>query len=521
MLETIEENYEFDFVLGKWLVNSSSIELIEELALFYSTHYGVWSNNAPYSKGKQIRLSSDKLKDWLDNDMSELWTVRFEKELVGYAIVLRGKSGSNENVIWVTQFVIHENHRNMGVGKYLLFRIWGFSSFFAWGLLTANPYAVRALEKATRRRCEPARIKRNGQQLFNFGKNNVCYVDNEKVKEVTDKTSKINTNFFVDHSELNTMLSNITSKDNPWLLGQLDEGWEWFAFTFSDQQPIELSSSEIEAMMRASDRIARDAYSRMPMDDSSHKWSSHTKNEIDYIINECNILLNYDILDVGCGMGRHSLELSRRGYKVTGIDYTKELIDSAIKRAENESLNTKFKVSDILNSDIFPIKSFDCILCLYDVIGSYTDNSKNIKIITKISSLLKKGGKTIISVMNLDLTEHIAKNKFNIEESTSELLALPASNTMEESGNVFNPDFFLIDKKTKVIYRKEVFSVGNRYPIELIVRDRRFYMEDIVKMCEKENLKVLKKRFVNAGWQNDYQSREPKAKEILLICEKQ
>ncbi len=520
MIENIEDNYKFDFVVGKWSLESSSKLLIKELADFYSSHYGVWSKNAPYSQGKQVRLSSDKLVEWLDNEMSELWTVRYKEKLVGYAIVLRGKSGSKEKVIWVTQFVIHTNYRNKGIGKHLLFRIWGFSSFFAWGLLTANPYAVRALEKATRRRCDPSRIKRNAQQLFNFGVNNVSYVKSNTVKETSDNTSKIQTDFFVDHSDIGSMMANISSVEKPWLLGQLDEGWEWFAFTFSDQHPIELTSEEVEAMLNASDKIARDAYARMPMDATSHKWASHSENEVEYTIRECDISVNDRILDVGCGMGRHSLELSRKGFDVTGIDYAKELIGIAKKKASNESLNAKFIVSDIIDSEIFPINSFDCILCLYDVIGSYADNSKNRRIITQISSLLKKGGKAIISVMNLELTEHIVKYRFNIKESSAELLTLPASHTMENSGNVFNPEFLLIDEETKVIYRKEVFSFGAKYPTELIVRDRRFYMSDIVKMCEDENLKVTQKRFVNAGWQKDYENTDRKAKEILLICEK-
>lgn len=521
-MNNFEEIYSFDHLPGKWVVSSDS-RLIDELVSLYSNHYGKWSSNSPdpSMKGKRIRLSAEKLKQWLNNDIAEVWIVRHNVELVGYAVVLRGKSGSKEKIIWVTQFVIHENHRNKGVGKALLFRVWGFSSFFAWGLLTANPYAIRALEKATRRRCEPSRIKKNMQQLLNFGVENIHYVKAVENMDISNDSSRLDTRFYVDHSDIGERLNKITSEEKPWLLGELEEGWEWFAFTFSDQLPIELSQMEIEFMLKASDKMAKEAYTRMPMNDDNHKWASHTKDEVDYIISHCKLHGNSKIIDIGCGMGRHSIELSRKGFNVLGIDYAQELIDVANKKAMQESLNVEFKIHDVVDNsteEFFEPFSYDCALCLYDVIGSYTDNEKNDVIVSRISSSLKKGGMAIISVMNLYSTEQNAKNKFEINNSTKELLALAVSNIMEGSGNVFNPDYYLVDTQTKIVYRKEVFNNSNRYPIELIVRDRRFYMNDIIKMCETFGLRIIEKRFVNAGWSKDLD--ESVAKEILLVCEK-
>jgi len=513
------DKYLFEYNLGNWVV--STHDKLEELASFYSEHYGVWSENSPFNKGKKISLSANKIKEWLNNDISELWTVRDNGELVGYAIALKGISGSNEKLIWVTQFVIHTDYRNIGIGKRLLFSIWGFSSFFAWGLVTANPFAVRALEKATRRRCEPIRIRKNSQQLLNFGKNYVNYIDNDTDKCVTESTSKIDTNFFVDHSDLVNMLAKTTDENKPWLLGSIEEGWEWFAFTFNDQLPIELSTSEIEIMLNASDSIAQEAYNRMLMGNATHRWTDFTSLEVDYVISQCNLTSKDAILDVGCGMGRHTIELCKRGFNSTGIDYAHGLIESATSKAKDENVNARFVLGD-LSSTTIDIEStnYDCIICLYDVIGSYADNFKNIQILKNLTKLLKTGGFAVISVMNLHLTESIAKHKFSLSKSSKELLALAASDTMETTGNIFNPDYFLIDEDTKIIYRKEVFSCGNSFPKELIVRDRRYYMDEIVEMCTDAGLEVIAKRYVGAGWQNDYELNHNKAKEILLTCRK-
>ena len=164
------------------------------------------------------------------------------------------------------------------MGKTLLFSIWGMSNHFAWGLVTASPYAVRALEKATRRRCLPARIKRNNRKLQQLGCEHVRYINEQTRTDVDPARSCIQTDFYLDHSDLGTMIARVTSDEKPWLLGSLPEGWEWFAFTFSDQDQIVLNSEEIASMLEASDQITKQAYARMTLDDD-HLWAGHTVKE--------------------------------------------------------------------------------------------------------------------------------------------------------------------------------------------------------------------------------------------------
>jgi hypothetical protein len=97
-------------------------------------------------------------------------------KLVGYAIAVQTKLPYHGIISWVTQLVVHDAHRHQDVGKTLLFTIWRFTNHFAWGLLTANPYAIRALEKATRRRCQPRRIKKHLEPLMKIGPKVAPYI---------------------------------------------------------------------------------------------------------------------------------------------------------------------------------------------------------------------------------------------------------------------------------------------------------------------------------------------------------
>jgi hypothetical protein len=74
---------------------------------------------------------------------------------------------------------------------------------------------------------------------------------------------------------------------------------------------------------------------------------------------------------------------------------------------------------------------------------------------TSIYQSLKKNGMAVISVLNRELTDSIAIG--NVLKEPDKLLALPASNIMQSSGNIFNPKYFLLDVDTGVVYRKERF----------------------------------------------------------------
>ncbi len=62
-------------------------------------------------------------------------------------------------------------------------------------------------------------------------------------------------------------------------------------------------------------------------------FTTGTLGECDFIENELNFNKSLKILDVGCGTGRHSIELTRRGYSVTGIDLSESMLAFAREKA--------------------------------------------------------------------------------------------------------------------------------------------------------------------------------------------
>lgn len=61
------------------------------------------------------------------------------------------------------------------------------------------------------------------------------------------------------------------------------------------------------------------------------EFTKGTAGEVDFIEEELASDRSEQILDVGCGTGRHSREFARRGDTVTGIDLSESMLVTAKK----------------------------------------------------------------------------------------------------------------------------------------------------------------------------------------------
>jgi len=75
-------------------------------------------------------------------------------------------------------------------------------------------------------------------------------------------------------------------------------------------------------------------------------FTQGTLGECDFIEKEIGFDKTCRILDVGCGTGRHSIELAKRGYTVTGIDLSRSQLERAKKKAAEQGLIIPFLEHD-------------------------------------------------------------------------------------------------------------------------------------------------------------------------------
>ena len=159
----------YEWTSGNYAISMDAYEgLIDQCSQLYSSQYGKWSKESPIRPGENISLSPEKICQWLENENSAIYWAKDNDKLIGYAIAIQIDVPKYGIISWVTQLVVHEEYRNREIAKKILHSIWGFTDHYAWGIISANPYAVRALEKTTRRRSDPQRIKHNIKKILSI-----------------------------------------------------------------------------------------------------------------------------------------------------------------------------------------------------------------------------------------------------------------------------------------------------------------------------------------------------------------
>src|SRR4030042_3997839 len=161
-------------------------------------------------------------------------------------------------------------------------------------------------------------------------------------------------------------------------------------------------------------------------------FTKNTVREVDFLLEEVSLEPGGSILDVGCGTGRHSVELAKRGYAVTGIDLSSEMLARAADAAKAAGVNVDWIHADATRFSL-PGK-YDGAVCLcegaFGLLGQRDDPiGQPLSILGNISRSLKPQAKAVLTVLNATamLRKHTnkdgAEGRFNpltmVESSAS------------------------------------------------------------------------------------------------------
>ena len=133
-------------------------------------------------------------------------------------------------------------------------------------------------------------------------------------------------------------------------------------------------------------------------DDPNSIWKNPSIESY-YLLNRWSSLKMKNFLDLGCGLGRHTILFAQNNFKVSCFDISKDAIDRTRKWCEEENLKCDYKVGDMIN---LPYKDneFDCILCRNVI--SHTDTEGMKVIINELKRVLKKDGECYLTLGSKD-----------------------------------------------------------------------------------------------------------------------
>ena len=93
-----------------------------------------------------------------------------------------------------------------------------------------------------------------------------------------------------------------------------------------------------------------------------NEFTRNTVAEVDFLVDELGLCPGSAVIDVGCGTGRHSVELATRGFKMTGVDISEGMLEQARALASAAAVDVEWVHADV--SKVLPGGPYDAALCL-------------------------------------------------------------------------------------------------------------------------------------------------------------
>jgi len=129
------------------------------------------------------------------------------------------------------------------------------------------------------------------------------------------------------------------------------------------------------------------------------EFTRGTVGEVDFMVSELGENRQAAILDIGCGTGRHAIELARRGYRVTGIDLSEDQLNKAREKAKTADVAVDFVRMDARM--IRYKRRFDAAVMICE--GAFPlmeTDEENFEILRSAARALKRNGTLILTTLN-------------------------------------------------------------------------------------------------------------------------
>jgi SAM-dependent methyltransferase len=225
--------------------------------------------------------------------------------------------------------------------------------------------------------------------------------------------------------------------------------------------------------------------------------ADQTLREVAFIKDALSPPADGHILDVACGYGRHAIELSQRGLRVTGLDLSLPLLIRAADESQRRALSVNFVHADM--REMAFDGQFDGAYCVLSSFG-YFDEDTNLKVATSICRALKPGGRFLLDTLNRD---YIVSD-------------LPTRVWWEGDGCVVLEEVDFNFHTSRVIIRRSVVFQDGRQ-MEQDISIRAYSLHELGKMLRQAGFRVLDVSGSLATKGNFFGAT---SRNIIMVCER-
>ena len=127
-----------------------------------------------------------------------------------------------------------------------------------------------------------------------------------------------------------------------------------------------------------------------------------------------------DVLDLCCGPGRHSVELARRGYRVTGVDRSSFLLGKAQSLAAAEKVALEWVRCDM--REFVRPAAYDLAINMFTSFGYFDDPADDLRVLDNLHRSIRDGGRLVIDVVGKEQLARIFQPTTTVEAADGGLL---------------------------------------------------------------------------------------------------
>lgn len=179
------------------------------------------------------------------------------------------------------------------------------------------------------------------------------------------------------------------------------------------------------------------------------------------------------ILNLGCGTGRHDVEFAQKGYSVTGIDLSPQMIEVA-KRNSSKGMTIEYEAADIRNYKTK--RAYDVVISLFHVMSYQNTNNDIVDAFCTAANAIRDDGIFVFDLWyGLGVLSDKPTVRFKMVEDNEYILYRIADPVIHVEENVVDVNYqvFIIDKETGYVRMiKEVHKM--RY---FFIPELRFYLQ--------------------------------------------
>jgi len=186
-------------------------------------------------------------------------------------------------------------------------------------------------------------------------------------------------------------------------------------------------------------------------DDKDSVWKNPAIESY-YLLSRWTSLGMKDFLDLGCGLGRHTILFGKNGFNVKSFDISEVAVEKTKNWAEEEGIEIETKTGDMLELP-YDDSSVDCIYCRNVI--SHTDTEGMKKVIEELKRVLRKGGECYLTLGSKD-TWGFKQENWPLVDPNTRL-------RMEKGPEYKTPHFYVDYKLAKELFKE--FEIINIYQV--------------------------------------------------------